>query len=186
VGTHLGHVVNAFGDTPNGGGLLPTALAEARVAAQHAALAARNPGSLDAMKLHAGHVIHALDPSVVPMGPGAGYGVKKAATAVASHVELAARAEGASQNVTTHATHIATSARNTAQRVDQIVALAKQVQSSTDAMAAAALLSQISSLSEQLVAGSDANGDGRIGWQEGEGGLQHVEEHVNLLLRGES
>src|SRR6185295_19673504 len=56
VGTHIGHVMNAFGDTPNGQGLLPTAIAEARVAAQHATLASRNLTSLDAMKTHAGHV----------------------------------------------------------------------------------------------------------------------------------
>ena len=40
-----------------------TAMAEARVAVQHAGLAARNPANLDAMKLHAGHVINAVDPT---------------------------------------------------------------------------------------------------------------------------
>jgi hypothetical protein len=185
AGVHIGHVVNGFSDTPNGRGLLPTAMAEARVAIQHAGLAAKNTTSLDAMKLHAGHVINALDPTVVATGPGLGYGVKKAATGVATHIELAAKAQGASPNVVMHATHIAMSARNTVQRADQIVALAKQIQAATSATDAAALVSQMVSQCDQLMAGADANGDGRITWEAGEGGLQQVQQHVNLMLAAE-
>jgi len=185
VGAHIGHVVNAFGDTPMNNGLLPTAMAEARTASQHATLGIRAPGNLDAMKLHAGHVINALDPTIVPAGPGLGYGLKKAALGVANHIELAAKAPGASVNVQTHANHIATSARNTVVRADSMIAIAKRVQAATDAPAAAALMNQLVSLGNQLVAGFDANADGRITWQEGEGGLQQAEEHVQLMLAGE-
>jgi hypothetical protein len=185
VGTHIGHVVNSFNDTPGGIGLLPVALAEARVAAQHAALAARGAGNLDGMKLHMGHVLNALDPTIVATGPGQGYGARKAALGVANHIELAAKAQGASQNVITHANHIATSARNTVQRADSIIVLAKKVQASTVVAEAAALVSQIASLAETLVAGFDANGDGRITWEANEGGLQHAEQHVNLMLTAE-
>jgi len=185
VGTHIGHVVNGFNDTPMGQGLLPVAMAEARVAAQHAALAARGAGNLDGMKLHMGHVINALDPSIVATGPGQGYGAKKAALGVASHIDLAAKAQGASQNVITHANHIATSARNSVQRADSIIVLAKQVQAATAAAEAAALVNQIVSLTEQLIAGADANGDGRVTWEAGEGGLQHAEQHVMLMLNAE-
>lgn len=185
VRTHVGHLTTAFNGTPNGQGLLPTAVAEAAVVAQHAALAAKNTTNLDAMKLHASHVLHAVEPDEGATGPGSGYGLKKAANAVATHIELAAKAEGASQNVATHSNHIATSARNTVKRADQIIALAKQIQAATTAEAAAALVTQLNTLAGQLAAGFDANGDGRIGWQEGEGGLQHVEQHVNLLLEAE-
>jgi hypothetical protein len=185
VGTHIGHVVNAFGDTPNGQALLPTAMIEARTAAQHAGLAARTPTNLDAMKLHASHVINAVDPSVVATGPGLGYGVKKAALGVATHIELAAKAAGASPNVIMHATHVATSARNTVQRADQVVALAQKIQAAESAADAAALVSQLVSLTQQLIAGADANGDGRITWEQGEGGLQQAQEHVILMVAGE-
>jgi hypothetical protein len=185
AGTHIGHVVNAFGDTPDGMGLLPAAVAEARIAANHATLGARNPASLDGMKLHAGHVINALDPTIVATGPGRGYGVKRAALGIANHIELAAKAPGASPNVVAHSAHIAMSARNTVTRADAIIALAKQVQAATTAPEAAALMSQIVSQCDQLMAGADVNGDGKISWEQGEGGLQQVQEHINLMLAAE-
>ena len=39
--THIGHVLDSFNGTPENMGLLPTAMAEAKVAADHAALAAK-------------------------------------------------------------------------------------------------------------------------------------------------
>lgn len=185
VGVHLGHIVNAFAEAPMGQGLLPTAMAEARVAVQHAALAARNTANLDAMKLHAGHVINAIDPTVVEKGPGLGYGVKRAAQGIATHVELAAKSPGASKNVVMHAEHVAAAARNSVQRSDQIVALAKQIQAATSATDAAGLVNQLVSLTNELVAGKDLNADGRVGVEQGEGGLQQCDEHIKLLLAGE-
>ena len=185
VGVHIGHVVNMFGDTPGGAGLLPMAVMEAKTAAQHAALGARDPNNLDAMKLHAGHVVHALDPSVVNTGPGKGYGAKRAALGVASHIDLAAKAQGASQNVITHAAHIGAAARSAAARADQVVALARQIQAATSAAEAAKLYSQLVPLAQQVYEGFDANGDGRVGYQEGEGGLAQAEQHVMLMLNGE-
>jgi hypothetical protein len=186
AGTHVGHVINAYTDTPNlGQGLLPVAIAEARTAAQHATLAGRMPDNLPYMKTHVDHVLHAVDPTQVPtlMAPGLGYGVKKAATGVVTHIELAATAQGATPTISGHSRHIATSARNVLSRVDQIVALGLKVRAATTAAEAAALVSQIAALADQLIAGQDANGDGRITWEEKEGGLTHAEEHVRLMLR---
>lgn len=182
VGAHLAHVMNAFADAPGGRGLLPTALAEARIASVHATLATREPANLDAMRLHAGHVIHAIDPTLVATGPGLGYGVRRAALAVGTHVDLAAKAAGAAPPLATHAGHVGASVRNTLQRADEIVALAKRIQVATTAADAASLTSQLASLTNELVAGRDADADGRIGWKDGEGGLQHCDEHVRLML----
>jgi hypothetical protein len=161
------------------------ALADAKVAAQHAALAAKDPNNLAAMKLHAGHVLNALDPTIVVKGPGSGYGVKKATQGVITHINLAAKATGASQNVITHANHVATSAQNTLTRCDTAIDLAKKIQESTSASDAAALVSQLVSVTSQLTAGVDKNGDGRITWEAGEGGLQQANEHMKLMLAGE-
>jgi hypothetical protein len=183
VGIHIGHVVNSFNDTPNAMGLLPLATAEASVAAQHALLAARGATNLDQMKLHAGHVINAIDPTIVTAGPGRGYGLKRAATGVATHIELAAKAAGASPNVVLHSQHIATSSRNTVQRADSMLAIAKRIQAATTVDEAAKLVNQLASLAPQLMAGMDVNGDGRITWEEG--GLQTAQDHVTLMLQAE-
>jgi hypothetical protein len=182
VGVHLGHIVNSFADTPDKMGFLPLAMAEARTAVQHAELGMRNPANLEALKLHAGHVIHALDPSVVSTGPAKGYGLKRAAAGIAEHAELAAKVEGASQAVGIHAPHVASAARATGARADQAIALARQIREATAAEAAAALMGQLVSLCNQLIAGVDANADGRITYDAREGGLQQAQEHVNFML----
>ena len=182
VGVHVGHVVNSFGDTPDKSGLLPMAIAEQKIAAQHAALAMRNPMNLSMLQLHAGHVINALDPTLVTAGPGKQYGVKRAATGVAAHIELAAKAEGATPAHLMHSKHVATAARSTVARADQIIALAQKVQMATDAAAAAQFMSQVAQLCDQLMTGADTNSDGRMNWDAPEGGLAQAQEHVTLML----
>jgi hypothetical protein len=182
AGVHIGHVVNGFNETPTLQGLLPAAMAEARIAVQHAGLAGRQPNNLEYMKLHAGHVIHALNPAVITMGPGLGYGVTKAATGVATHIDLAAAADGASPAVVMHAKHIGTAARNVVVRAGAALAIAQKILAATTATEAAALVSQLASACDQLIAGVDMNGDGRITWEQGEGGLQQADEHIKLML----
>ena len=178
---HLGHVLTGFAETPGGQGLLAVALAEAGVVAQHAALAARDTSDLDAMRLHAGHVLHAIEAAEGVDGPGSGYGLRKAAVGVATHIDLAARAADVPESITTHAVHVATAARNTVARADEIAALAKQVRAATSAMEAAPLVRDLNEIATTLLPGEDANGDGRIGWEHGEGGLAHVEQHLELM-----
>lgn len=185
VGTHIGHVTTSFVDTPEKSGLLVIAFAEASVASQHALLATRTPTDLAAMKMHAGHVLHALDPALQATGPGKGFGLRKASGGVAQHIELAAKEPTASGGVKIHATHIAAAARGTLTRLDQAVALVKQIQDATEAKAAASLLQQLVSVCNQLTNGADTNADGRVDWGNGEGGLQQADEHLKLLLAGE-
>jgi hypothetical protein len=185
VGTHISHITTSYVDTPDKSGLLVMAYAEAGVASQHAALAMRNPTDLASLQLHAGHIINALDPTIEKTGPGKGFGLKNAANGVANHIELAAKEPNASPNVKVHATHIATAARSTATRADQAIAIAQQIRQAKDAKTAAGLMSQLSSLCQQLSMGADVNSDGRIDWSGGEGGLQQANEHIQLMLAGE-
>jgi hypothetical protein len=182
---HIGHVLDGFSGTPGGQGLLPVAMKEAGIAVQHAELAAKTPDNLDAMKLHSGHVLHAIDPILVERGPGLGYGLKKAAAGISAHIGLAAGADGASDNVKLHATHVAASADNVVKRCDEIVAVLQQIRAASAAAEAARLVGRLQTLVGQLMPGVDANSDGRIGWQAGEGGLQHVQQHMDLLVKGE-
>ena len=118
-------------DTPGARGFLPVAVDEARVAALHARLAAKS-ATLDEIALHAGHVLHALDPTHEPNGPGAGYGVKKAVAGALQHLEFAAKAEGATASITTHAASASSSLSNVRQSVDDAVAMAQRIRAATD------------------------------------------------------
>ena len=185
VHSHVGHATDAFDGTPGGQGLLPTALVEARVAAQHAALAAADPANLDGMRRHAGHVLHALDPTIVAGGPGLGYGVRAAASAAAQHLELALSSEGVTENVELHAGHALASLANARRWTDQAVALAQRIQTAGRASDAASLVTQLDALCQSILYGRDTNRDGRVGWEEGEGGLAQASYHMKSLQRGE-
>jgi hypothetical protein len=166
-------------------GLLPTAIAEAEVALQHATLAGRDPASLDALQRHAGHVLHALDPDEADAGPGRDYGMIEAARRAAHYVELAMVSDGGGEALATHAVHVATAARSAASMGERAVEVAQEILAAEDAATAADLLEELTALCEGVVSGVDADGDGRVGWQEGEGGLTQASQHLDLLRRGE-
>ncbi|WP_428605954.1 hypothetical protein [Sedimenticola sp.] len=182
---HMGHVTTSWGDTPNKAGLLPTAIAEAKIARQHAGFAASKPDDLAWMKMHATHVMHAMDPASTIKGPGLGYGVIKAASGVAKHINLAAKSEGASGNVKTHAVHVATAAENAAALGKEVVALGQQVQAASSSPDAAKLVNRINELTQHIIDGFDANGDGQVSWMKGEGGLMQAKQHMGFMYQGE-
>lgn len=182
---HIGHVMTNWRDTPGGVGFLIAAVSDAKVAAIHAKLAGRDPGNLEDMKLHAGHVLNALDPSIEPKGPASGYGVKKSAAGALQHLDFAAKAEGASANVKTHAEHVSASLGDAIQWTDQAIATAQKIRSAGSAAEAAPLVKELMELTTHLSDGADANGDGQIGWQTGEGGLAQAQSHMVLMLKGE-
>jgi len=132
-----------------------------------------------------GHVLNALDPAEEENGPGLGYGVLPAINGAVRHIELAAASEGASDGVKTHSGHVATSGKNTAERAERAVALAKSIMEAESAADATPMMEELVALAEQLVAGLDDNDDGRVGWQEGEGGIEQAQTHLGLMKRGE-
>jgi hypothetical protein len=183
---HVLRVSDEFRGTPENMGLLPTAVAEAEIAHRHATLAAEDPEDLDAMKRHAAHVLHALNPDEVEDGgPGLGYGVILAASRAAHYIELAAASEGATDGIRTHATHVATAARQAATRAEEALALANDIRDAEEPAEAAALLDELVALTDAILNGVDADGDGSIGWQEEEGGLAQATRHLDLLKQGE-
>jgi len=165
---HLGHVMTNWRDTPGTRGFLPVAADEARVAVVHASLAAKG-ASLDDIKLHAGHVLHALDPAVEPKGPGAGYGVRKAAAGALQHLDFAVKAEGATASITTHAVPVSSSLSDVLQLVDQAIAAARRIRAMTDAAEAAGLAADLAALMRRI---SDEE-------------LQQAQSHMGLMLKAE-
>ena len=185
VQDHIAHVTTAWKDTPDGRGLLPTAIAEATIANLHAGLAVQSSDDLEAIKLHAVYVLHAIDPATAEGGPGLGYGLKAAASGVATHTRLAADTPGASDNVLTHAEHVITSTTNVLSWADEAQDLAAQAAAATDVDAAAAIVAELKARTDAIVKGVDANGDGEITWEVGEGGLRQAEKHMQLMTEGE-
>ncbi len=180
VQTHMGHVMDSFNGTPMNMGLLPTAMAEAKTAAQHAGLAAKST-TLAMMQTHAGHVINAIDPTIVAQGPGLGYGLKKAATGAATHANLAGNAPEANAGVKMHAMHVNTAATNAAAMADEVVALAQKIRASTSLEEAQKLAAEMQTKAEQITSGVDADKNGAISWNKPEGGLAQAQQHMGLM-----
>jgi len=165
---HIGHVMTNWRDTPGTRGFLPVAIDEARVASLHAGLAAKST-TLDDIKLHAGHVLNALDPAVEPKGPGAGYGVKKAASGALQHLDFAAKADGATATITTHAAQVSSSLANVLQWVDQAMATVQKIRAAADATEATALAADLVAVTKRI---SDE-------------GLQPAQTHMAVILKAE-
>jgi hypothetical protein len=183
IRTHIGHVADAFQSTPEGRGLLPTAIAEAEVARRHAALAGGDTSNLEAMKTHVGHVLHAVDPTVVTTGPGLGFGVKQAAEGAIRHIRMAEDTEGASTAVRARARSVRWATMNTLDRANEIIELGGRIREATTAAEAAEMLSDLRELADQLIEGEDANNDGGIGFRRGEGGLKVASQYLATLKR---
>ena len=165
---HIGHVMTNWRDTPGTRGFLPVAIDEARVAVLHAGLAAKS-ASLDDIRLHAGHVLHALDPALEPKGPGAVYGVKKAAAGAQQHLDFAAKADGATTIVTTHAVEVSSSLASALASLGEAIALAQRIQSATDLADARRSAADLATLTQRI---SDQ-------------GLQPAQTAMNVILKAE-
>jgi hypothetical protein len=166
---HLGHVMTNWRDTPGNSGFLIAAISDGRVAAIHADLAATSPSNLDEMKLHAGHVLHALDPSVEPKGPGSGYGLKKAATSALQHLELAVNAEGASANLKAGAANVSKLLNDVLQSTDRAIATAQKIRTAASAIDAAPLTKDLVTLTKNI----------------SETGLQPAKANMDVIMKGE-
>lgn len=182
---HMGHVAQEWRDTPDNMGLLPTAVAEAAVAKQHASLALNNPDNLASIQAHMGHVAHALDPNATEGGPGKGYGLIKAAQGAAAHIGMAGEADVASDNIKTHSAHVKASAENAAMWGEMALEKAQEAMATDDVERARALAMEVAEITAAIADGMDADGDGSISWGEGEGGLAQAARHLELMQAGE-
>ena len=166
---HLGHLMTNWRDTPSNAGFLIAAISDGKVAAIHGELAAKSAPDLDTMKLHATHVLNALDSSLEPKGPGSGYGVKKAVSGAVQHLELAVQAEGVTANIKTRAAQVSTALNSVLQSTDQAVNMAQKIRQSTSASEAAALVNDLAALTKDI----------------SERGLQQAKASMELMMKDE-
>jgi hypothetical protein len=183
---HIGHVISEWTDTPSNAGLLPTAKKEVIVAAAHANYAKKASDDLDSMQFHSTHVRHAIDPALEPGGgPGLGYGFLKAANGAIEHITLASESADASESVKTHTVHIVSALNNAVARNNLALVEAEAILAATTAEEAAPHALKMAELTEGAFLGVDANGDGKVTWHEGEGGVKAAEKHMNFIVSDE-
>lgn len=96
---HVGHAVTAWPDTPGKKGLFEIAQQEAKIVAEHAGYAVAGARDMKEVKLHLGHVLHALNPALEKQGPGLGYGLMKSLDSSADHLGFAAEVKDVSANL---------------------------------------------------------------------------------------
>lgn len=183
--THIGHVVSSWNDTPSERGLLPTAFKESLVAAAHANYAVNAADDLGTMKMHAGHVRHAIDPTLESGGPGLGYGLIKAATGAIEHITLASEAGDATDAVKNHTVHVIASlsaaiARSTAAMIE-----ADAIITATNTTTALEHATKLAALTKGALMGVDVDGDGEISWERDEGGMKIADKHMGFILKAE-
>lgn len=187
---HVKHVSEGWKGTPGGVGLGVVMEDEAMIAEKHAGFAASKPGDLAWMQKHIRHVRHAIDASTESSGPGKGYGVIKAARGVVKHINLAASSSDASGNVKLHARHVSTSAGNVVNWSNRVILLSENILAAKankkkDMKGAAKWVKAIHATTKQIVSGNDADGDGKISWKYGEGGIAQAKQHIMFLKKGE-
>jgi hypothetical protein len=149
-----------------------TALVQARLVAQ--------AEDLEAMQRHAAHLLHALEPSLAPDGPGLGYGVTRAVAAVMGDLSAMAAADRRA-DVTRATTDALVAARNVQQWVAALAAAAQQVARATSPVEARQGAPALVPLARQILEGVDANRDGRVAAVPGEGGLLALRRSLVLL-----
>ena len=111
---------------------------------------------------------------------GSGLGLRRKAGGggrVAARSSSRRRSEGASKGVQTHAEHVTASLADVTQWTDAAIATAQKIRAATTAAEAAPLVAELSQQTTSISNGVDANKDGRIGWQTGEGGLEQAQAH---------
>ncbi len=182
---HVGHVAYGFPGAPDGRSLAAAASAEVGTMLLHANFAAGDLSDYGAMRRHAGHVLHVLDPAEGASGPGLGFGVIPAVEALVSHLERAAGESGASDSLRTHAGHVSAIATGLLANARQAVEIARQLSDAPSIRRAAPLVARLRTLAYQIAEGFDVDGDGQMSF-DGEAGMQQLEAHLYLLLEGES
>lgn len=182
---HILKVLARAPDTPGGRGYLGVARDEARIARDHARLAASGQGDLDWVKAQVAAAVNAIDPGLVPEGPGLGFGMRPALRATVYQVMHAMHADPDNQNVVLRAAPVTVSAQTAMARLDEALEQARRALAAPDLDRAREAAAEMDRALALAVSGQDLDANGDIAWSRGEGGLRQATSHMRQMAIGE-
>ena len=176
-------LLTATSGTPQGKGLVETALDEARIAMSQAVQAAVAGEDLPVLQASARGVIHAVDPERVASGPGLGYGVTRAVHDLMTQVELTAAGDSKA-DVARAAPRALAAAQRTLQSLEALLSVADEIRTATSASEAAGRTRELARLAQEVIAGTRPTAAERERLGPGEGGLLAVRRALAALVVG--
>lgn len=170
--------------TPGNVGYLRLAEAEAATALEQVdlSLAAED---LTSMQSHLRNLLTTIAPSNTQSGMQTRTGLIYATAAINANLSIAQQMEGASANLKTQAGRAIVASDNVIEWVQEVAAMTETALQSPSIETARKTMVPARAALHDVIYGTDADGDGKIGWHQGEGGLQQVREYVEYLAKGE-
>ncbi len=182
---HLAHLVESSSDAPGEASLLKIAMLEGEIAAAWVRVAGVDTLDVNRMIAAMTHVIHAIDPTEVRSGNGMGYGFRRAAENIQTHADMLQIAvpDTLSPAIAFHVPFVSHAAYIAQARADDVITLARQIQSARDVNSTIPLIKKLAEAIRAMMYGEDVDGDGRIGRNEDEIGLAQAAYHLSLVYR---
>ncbi|MFH1185252.1 MAG: protein kinase [Chloroflexota bacterium] len=194
---HVRHLLVSFSRSPNGVGLLDGLLADANLVSSSSKnmLNLYQSGDEAGTRSEAEAVLNVLVGSQSPEhtdwdgdgqveDPGDGYGLllngdnSGYIQGSYSHAEFSASAPDATENMQSHGEHVMISARNLEEWAPQLRDLLKQILASPFDPSIGGMIRQAVALSDNMLVGTDLNGNERIEAISGEGGAATAYQHA--------
>jgi tRNA A-37 threonylcarbamoyl transferase component Bud32 len=194
---HVRHLLVSFSRAPNAAGLLDGLVEDAQILSEtaKAMLTLYESGDEQGTRTQAESILNVLVGSQSPdyldwdgdgeiEDPGDGYGLllngdnSGYIQGSYAHAEFAASSPGATDNMQSHGEHVIISARNLEAWAPQLRDLTKQILDSTFDPAMGGMIRQAVALADNMLLGTDLNGNERIEAITGEGGAQTAYQHA--------
>ncbi len=189
----LSAILIAAADGFNGRSLLDGAITEARIARQHAGLAAGS-STVGAMKIHAEHTINILRGTQLDLdgngrgeNPGRGVGVYYFLDRIEEELSAAAQAPGATIALQSQLELIRVCVANARAWADRVIALEEALLAAESLEAVADDRAESTDIAQRVISGFDLNENSEVEPFEGECGLEQIPTYgiavANMDLR---
>ena len=183
--THIGHAVTGWHDTPGQDGLLITAAREAAIGYDHAGFALEAAATPDQLREHVRHVLHAYAPERTTPGPGLGYGLCKALDGALDHLEFAAESDDATANVRNSVEEIRANSQALREKCALVPELAVEIRAIESEVDALVLTEELRKITDEVMNGSDVNGNGVVGDDTAEYGIATIRRDIDQMTAHE-